>query len=95
MNDWMNNPAMKNIDPIKLELIKTAASKTSGKSGKEWAPIMMALISGANKQGIRFTPEEMTLILDILKDGKSKEEREQIDRTINMASSLFRKHNGK
>ena len=34
MNDWMNNPAMKNIDPIKLELIKTAASKTSGKSGK-------------------------------------------------------------
>ena len=25
-----------------------------------------------------FTPEEMTLILDILKDGKSKEEREQI-----------------
>lgn len=89
MNDWMNNPAMKNIDPIKLELIKTAASKTSGKSGKELAPIMMALISGANKQGIRFTPEEMTLILDILKDGKSKEEREQIDRTINMASSLF------
>ena len=88
MNDWMNNPAMKNIDPIKLELIKTAASKTSGKSGKELAPIMMALISGANKQGIRFTPEEMTLILDILKDGKSKEEREQIDRTINMASSL-------
>ena len=95
MNDWMNNPAMKNIDPIKLELIKTDASKTSGKSGKELAPIMMALISGANKQGIRFTPEEMTLILDILKDGKSKEEREQIDRTINMASSLFRKHNGK
>ena len=95
MNDWMNNPAMKNIDPIKLELIKTAASTTSGKSGKELAPIMMALISGANKQGIRFTPEEMTLILDILKDGKSKEEREQIDRTINMTSSLFRKHNGK
>ena len=34
MNDWMNNPAMKNIDPIKLELIKTAASKTSGKIRK-------------------------------------------------------------
>ena len=95
MNEWMNNPAMKNIDPIKLELNKTAASNTSGKSGKELAPVMMALISGANKQGIRFTPEEMTLILEILKEGKSKEEREQIDRTINMASSLFRKHNGK
>lgn len=83
MNDWMNNPAMKNIDPIKLELIKTAASKTSGKSGKELAPIMMALISGANKQGIRFTPEEMTLILDILKDGKAKKSGSRsIERSI-------------
>ena len=32
MNDWMNNPAMKNIDPKKLEKIKKDASKTSGKS---------------------------------------------------------------
>ncbi len=83
MNDWMNNPAMKNIDPIKLELIKTAASKTSGKSGKELAPIMMALISGANKQGIRFTPEEMTLILDILKTEKAKKSGSRsIERSI-------------
>ena len=36
MNDWMNNPAMKNIDPIKLELIKTAASKTSENPEKSW-----------------------------------------------------------
>lgn len=35
MNDWMNNPAMKNIDPIKLELIKTAASKLPG-NRKSW-----------------------------------------------------------
>ena len=30
----------------------------------------------------------------LIKD-TTKEEREQIDRTINMTSSLFRKHNGK
>lgn len=29
MNEWMNNPAMKNIDPIKLELIQMAASQTA------------------------------------------------------------------
>lgn len=79
MNDWMNNPAMKNIDPIKLELIKTAASKTSGKSGKELAPIMMALISGANKQGIRFTPEEMTLSLNFKR--RKKQRRAGADRS--------------
>ena len=52
MNEWMNNPAMKNIDPIKLELIQMAASQTAGKSGRDLAPIMMALITNANKKGI-------------------------------------------
>ena len=83
---------MKNIDPAKLELIKMAAQKTSGKSGRDLAPVMLALITSANKQGIRFSPDEVSLILEILKDGKSKEEQAQIDRTVRMTSSLFNKH---
>ena len=90
--EWMNNPAMKYIDPAKLELIRMAASKTSGKTGKELAPVMLALITSANKQGIQFTPDEVTLILEILKQGKSKEEQEQIDRTVQMTSSIFKRH---
>ena len=80
---------MKNIDPAKLELIKMAAQKTSGKSGRDLAPVMLALITSANKQGIRFSPDEVSLILEILKGGKSKEEQAQIDRTMRMTSSLF------
>ena len=92
MNEWMNNPQLKNIDPIKLELIHLAAAQTQGKTGKDMAPIMMALITTANKKGIRFTSEEISLILDILKEGKSKEEQAQIDRTIQMIQGLVRKH---
>mgnify|MGYP005762610355 FL=1 len=69
-----------------------AAARTKGKTGRDLAPVMLALITSANKQGIRFSPDEVSLILDILKDGKSKEEKEQIDRTIRMASSVFQKH---
>ena len=93
MEEWMNNPAMKNLDPAKLELIRMAASRTSGKTGKDLAPVMLALITSANKQGIRFSPDEITLILEILKEGKSKEEQEQIDRTVQMTSSIFKRHN--
>ena len=91
MNEWMNNPAMNNIDPIKLELIQMAASQTAGKSGRDLAPIMMALITNANKKGISFSGDEMSLILEIMKDGKSKDEQAQIDRTINMVSSFMKK----
>lgn len=69
-----------------------AASRTNGKSGKDLAPVMLALITGANKQGIRFSPDEVTLILEIMKQGKSKEEQDQIDRTVQMTSSLLKKH---
>ena len=91
MNEWMNNPAMKNIDPIKLELIQMAAAQTAGKSGRDLAPIMLALITNANKKGINFSGDEMSLILEILKEGKSREEQAQIDRTINMVSSFMKK----
>lgn len=91
-SEWMNNPAMKNMDSAKLELIRMAAEQTAGKSGKDLAPVMLALITGANRQGIRFTPDEVTLILEILKKGKNKKEQSQIDRMMQMTSSIFQKY---
>lgn len=91
MNEWLNHPAMKNMNPVKLELIKTAAQKTEGKSGKSMVPVMMTLISGAQQKGIRFTPDEMSLIISILKEGKSKEEQTQIENMIKMVLSYMKK----
>ena len=34
MNEWMNNPAMQSMDPMKMELIRTAAAQTHGKKRK-------------------------------------------------------------
>lgn len=91
MNEWINNPAMQNIDPVKLALIQNAAKQTEGKSGKSLAPVMMALITGANRQGIRFTPEEFSLIIDVLKEGKTKEEQAQIEQMIQMVRGYMKK----
>lgn len=88
MNEWMENPSLKNLAPVKQELIRMAASQTKGKTGRNLAPVMMSLITGANRQGIRFTPEEMSLILDILKEGKSSEEQQQIDRMVQMVETM-------
>lgn len=87
MNEWMNHPDLTDMDPVKLELIRLAAKQTAGKSGRSLAPVMMALITSANKKGIQFTPQEMSLILDILKEGRSKEEQNQIDQMVQMVRS--------
>lgn len=91
MNEWMNHPAMKTLDSTKLELIKTAARQTQGKSGKMLAPVMMTLITDANKKGIRFSPEEMSLVLEILKEGKSTQEKLQIDNIVKMVTNYMKK----
>ncbi|HAX53201.1 MAG TPA: hypothetical protein DCX82_14930, partial [Lachnospiraceae bacterium] len=77
--------------PVKLQLIQMAASQTAGKSGRDLAPVLLALISNANKKGVRFSEDEISLILEVLKEGKPKEEQAQIDQTINMVRSLLKK----
>ena len=74
MIDWLNDPMLKNMDPIKVELIKTAAAQTSGKSGRALAPVLMTLITNANKKGIRFSPDEISLILELIKEEKTQKE---------------------
>ncbi len=91
MNEWMNNPLFQDLDPVKRELIQMAAEKTAGKSGNAMATAMMSLITSANKKGIRFTPEEMTLVLEMLKDGKSEKEKARIDQTVNMVMGMMQK----
>ena len=92
MIDWINDPMLQNMDPLKIELIKTAAAQVDGKSSKSLPPILMSLIMSANRKGIRFSSEEMTLILSLLKQGKSAQEQQQIDKTVEMVSSMLTKY---
>lgn len=91
MIDWLDDPLLKDMDPAKIELIKMAASQMEGKNGKSAPPVMMSLITSANRKGIRFSSEEVTLILKILKQGKSPQEQRQIDQTVQMVSSMLTK----
>jgi hypothetical protein len=53
---------------------------------------MLTIIMNANKKGIQFTTDEFGLIMDLFKDGKNDTEKEQIDRTVEMAKNIFKKN---
>lgn len=90
MTDWTTHPGMNNLDPLKREIIRTAAKQVQGKSGNQMATVMMALITSARKHNINFSPEEMSLILEILKDGKSPDEQKQIDNMVSMVMNVIK-----
>lgn len=89
----MNDPALQYMDPAKLELFKIAATQVAGKSGNAMAPIMMSLITNANKKGIQFTPDEISLILKLLKQGKSPTEQQSIDKTVQLVTTMMKNQN--
>lgn len=92
MIDWINDPRLHDMDPLKIELMKTAASQTSGKSGNTLVPILMALITNANKKGIQFSKDEVSLILELMKEGRPAKEQEQIDKMIQMAAAVMKNY---
>ncbi|MEE1314760.1 MAG: hypothetical protein UHS49_03220 [Faecalimonas sp.] len=95
MLDWMNDPILKNMEPQKRELFKMAATQVEGKSGNAMATVMMSLILNARKKGIHFTPEEMSLILQALKQGKSNAEQQNIDKTVQLVMNMMKKQGNK
>ena len=88
MMDWLNDPALKDMDPIKKELFRKAASQLQGKSGNSMASTLMTLITSANRRGIKFTSEEISLILNIMKQGKTPQEKQQIDQMVQMITNM-------
>ena len=88
MMDWLNDPALKDMDPIKKELFRKAASQLEGKCGNSMASTLMTLISSANRRGVKFTSEEISLILNIMKQGKTNQEKQQIDQMVQMVTNM-------
>ena len=95
MLDWLNDPALQSMEPAKRELFKLAATQLAGKPRNDMAPIMMSLITNANKRGITFTQDEISLILRILKQNKPAAEQQNIDKTVQMVSSMMQSQHTK
>lgn len=85
--DLKDNPALKNIDPERLQTLLSLADQAKGKSQAELLPFLMAA-SGSGK--LRFSPEEMEAIIGVMKIGKSPQEIRKIDKMCALFKQLKR-----
>ena len=89
---WKNNQALAGMDPKKVFLLTKISEKIEGKSEQDILPILMAAMTSARKQNISFTPQEFEILFSILKEGKSEQEVQQINQTINFAQNILSKN---
>ena len=89
---WKNHPALAGMDPKKVFLLTKISEMIEGKSEQDILPILMAAMTSARKQNISFSSQEFEILFSILKEGKSEQEVQQINQTINFAQNILSKN---
>lgn len=89
---WKNHPALTGMDPKKLFLLTKVSEKIEGKTQNDILPILMAAMTSARKQNISFTPDEFEILFSILKEGKSPQEIQQMNQTMEFARNILSKN---
>lgn len=76
---WANNPALKDINPRKMEIITELVKETEGKPATLSMPALMKANNTLKQEGMAFTQEESTLIMDILTKNMTSEEKVKLE----------------
>lgn len=90
-NDWINDPSLKNINPSKLQALLSMTEQGQGIQQKELLPFLMAAASKSKSAGTSFSSEETSLILDVLKQGKTPEEIARIEKMCALVNMMKRR----
>jgi hypothetical protein len=83
-NSWVNNPKLKNIDQEKLKIIMGLAEQSGSKQQNELLPFLLAAANKSKSEGVTFSSDEIDVIIDVMKSGKSKEEIQRMDKIRSM-----------
>ena len=78
--DRQKNPAYKNTHPKKLEVITLLIQTTDGKPIAQSLPFLMQANQMLQAEGLSFTEEESSLIMDILTKDMNPKEKEQFNK---------------
>lgn len=92
-NNWINNPAFQNINPQKLLLLNQLLGQANNKSKDELIPFFMAASSKANSMGMSFDDNETNLIMSVLTENMSPEEKSRVDTIRRLAQMISMQKN--
>ena len=80
MQDWMKDPSLSGIDPAKLAMLQSFASQRANKSQNDILPLLMTAAASSKKKGLQFTQNEIDMIINVMKTGKSQQDIAKIDK---------------
>ncbi len=86
--ELLNNPALKDISPEKLDLLLTLVSRAETLKQSEVMPFFLSIAKEAQAKGVEFNNAETDVILSVLKKRMSPAEIKKIDMIRNLANMI-------
>lgn len=81
----------KTMHPVKIQVMKELAESMEGKSMKDAAPLLMSATTKLKSHNMSFTPQETTVLLEILTKDMSPQEKARVE----MMKNVVKKQSGK
>lgn len=81
---WKSNPKLAGMDKGKLDMLQSLAEQGAGKGPNDLLPFLMSAMTQTRNSGMKFSQDEISVIIEVLKMGKSPEEVAKIDRMISL-----------
>lgn len=86
--NWQDNPKLAGMDRSKLDMLQQMAQQGAGKSPSDLLPFIMNAAAKGKSAGLRFNPNEINTIIEVLKMGKSPQERAKMDQVVNLMKMM-------
>lgn len=79
-NSWLNEPAFKNMHPLKLKVLTDLTKEAAGKPLSQTIPYILKAQQTLKASNLSFSKEESALLIEILTKDMSLEEKQQVER---------------
>lgn len=74
-----NDPALKNMHPLKLKIMTELINSTEGKPIAQSLPALLSAKQQLNALGLSFSQEETNLLMDAVSNNLSPENKSKLD----------------
>ena len=83
-NEWMNDPALADIDKAKLEFLQTLVFESRTVKKEQMLPFLMAVAKKGQENHITFSDSEIDTIVSVIKESATPEETATIDKLMRL-----------
>lgn len=88
---FLNDPVMKDIHPKKREILVQLAKDAEGKSLQKAIPYLMKANQELKANNMKFTQEEIGVIMALLTKDMNEEERQKVKMMVNSVNKNLKK----